>query len=173
MSLVSDRLFAAPAISGARDDVWTALRKAAATRILILDGAMGTQIQGLGFDETHFRGERFLGCECHLQGNNDLLVLTQSKAIEDIHFAYAMAGADILETNTFSGTTIAQADYEMQAVVYELNREGAAVARRAAVRAEEADGRRRFVAGAIGPTNRTASMSPDVNNPGYRAVTFD
>ncbi|WP_062209986.1 methionine synthase [Aureimonas sp. AU12] len=171
MSLVSDRLFASAA--GQRDDVWTALRKATSERILILDGAMGTQIQGLGFGEEHFRGDRFGACECHLQGNNDLLVLTQPKAIEDIHFAYAMAGADILETNTFSGTTIAQADYEMQAVVYELNREGAAVARRAAIRAEAADGRRRFVAGAIGPTNRTASMSPDVNNPGYRAVTFD
>ena len=108
MSLVSDRLFAPSA--GQRDDVWTALRKAAATRILILDGAMGTQIQGLGFGEEHFRGDRFGARECHLQGNNDLLVLTQPRAIEDIHFAYLMAGADIVETNTFSGTTIAQAD---------------------------------------------------------------
>ncbi len=172
MSSTLDTLFAqGPA--KVRDDVWTALRKAAAERILILDGAMGTQIQGLGLQEEHFRGDRFHDCTCHLQGNNDLLVLTQPKAIEDIHFAYLMAGADIVETNTFSGTTIAQADYEMEAVVYELNREGAAVARRAALRAEAADGRRRFVAGAIGPTNRTASISPDVNNPGYRAVTFD
>ncbi|WP_279480809.1 methionine synthase [Aureimonas sp. SK2] len=173
MSSTLDTLFASRSATSARDDVWTALRKAAAERILILDGAMGTQIQGLGLQEEHFRGDRFGDCSCHLQGNNDLLVLTQPKAIEDIHFAYLMAGADIVETNTFSGTTIAQADYEMEAVVYELNREGAAVARRAALRAEAADGRRRFVAGAIGPTNRTASISPDVNNPGFRAVTFD
>ncbi|WP_182086773.1 methionine synthase [Aureimonas sp. ME7] len=172
MSSPSDTLFAARPVLP-REDVWTALRRAASERILILDGAMGTQIQGLGLGEEHFRGERFQGCACHLQGNNDLLVLTQPKAIEDIHFAYLMAGADIVETNTFSGTTIAQADYEMEAVVYELNREGAAVARRAARRAEEADGRRRFVAGAVGPTNRTASISPDVNNPGFRAVSFD
>nr|WP_246160162.1 methionine synthase [Aureimonas fodinaquatilis] len=147
--------------------------QAAAERILVLDGAMGTQIQGMGYQEEHFRGHRFQGCECHLQGNNDLLILTQPQAIEDIHFAYAMAGADIIETNTFSSTTIAQADYEMESVVYELNRDGAALARRACDRAEAADGRRRFVAGAIGPTNRTASMSPDVNNPGFRAITFD
>ena len=150
-----------------------ALRDAANRRILILDGAMGTQIQALGLTETHFRGDRFPSCECHQQGNNDLLTLTQPKAIEGIHFAYAMAGADILETNTFSSTSIAQADYGMQSVVYDLNRDGARLARRAAAKAEKADGRRRFVAGALGPTNRTASLSPDVNNPGYRAVTFD
>ncbi len=150
-----------------------ALRDAAKQRILVLDGAMGTQIQALGLDESHFRGDRFQSCECHQQGNNDLLTLTQPKAIEDIHFAYAMAGADILETNTFSSTSIAQADYAMQDAVYDLNRDGARLARRAAVKAEKADGRRRFVAGALGPTNRTASLSPDVNNPGYRAVTFD
>ena len=108
-----------------------------------------------------------------MQGNNDLLTLTQPRAIEDIHFAYAMAGADILETNTFSSTSIAQADYGMEDLVYELNRDGARLARRAAIKAERADGRRRFVAGALGPTNRTASLSPDVNNPGFRAVTFD
>ncbi len=156
-----------------REDVWKALRTAASQRILILDGAMGTQIQGLGLSEEHFRGDRFRACECHLQGNNDLLVLTQPQAIEDIHFAYLMAGADIVETNTFSGTTIAQADYEMEAVVYELNAEGARLAANACRRAEAADGRRRFVAGAIGPTNRTASISPDVNNPGFRATSFD
>jgi len=154
-------------------DAGSALAEAARGRILILDGAMGTQIQGLGFGEEQFRGERFGGCERHLHGNNDLLTLTQPQAIEDIHFAYAMAGADILETNTFSSTSIAQADYGMEDVVYELNRDGARLARRAAQRAEKIDGRRRFVAGALGPTNRTASMSPDVNNPGYRAVTFD
>ncbi|WP_284727826.1 methionine synthase [Sphingomonas psychrolutea] len=150
-----------------------ALRQAASERILILDGAMGTQIQGLGYDEDAFRGARFLGCACHQQGNNDLLILSQPNAIEDIHFRYAMAGADIIETNTFSSTRIAQADYQMEEAVYDLNRDGAIVARRAAIRAEREDGKRRFVAGAIGPTNRTASISPDVNNPGYRAVSFD
>ena len=120
-----------------------------------------------------FAATAFSRCECHQQGNNDLLTLTQPEAIEDIHFAYAMAGADILETNTFSSTSIAQADYGMQDAVYELNRDGARLARRAAVKAERADGRSRFVAGALGPTNRTASLSPDVNNPGFRAVTFD
>ncbi|MFK3776899.1 methionine synthase [Agrobacterium sp. NPDC089420] len=154
-------------------EIFKALRDAAKERILILDGAMGTQIQGLGFDEDHFRGERFIGCACHQKGNNDLLILTQPDAIEEIHYRYAMAGADILETNTFSSTRIAQADYEMENAVYDLNREGAQVVRRAARRAEREDGRRRFVAGAIGPTNRTASISPDVNNPGYRAVSFD
>src|SRR6202167_1842366 len=149
------------------------LRAAARERILILDGAMGTQVQTLSLDERDFRGERFIACECHLQGNNDLLSLTQPQAIENILFGYAMAGADILETNTFSSTRIAQADYGMQDVVYELNRDGARLARRAAVKAERLDGKPRFVAGALGPTNRTASLSPDVNNPGFRAVTFD
>jgi 5-methyltetrahydrofolate--homocysteine methyltransferase len=156
-----------------RQTALKALREAASDRILVIDGAMGTQIQDLALGESHFRGDRFQSCACHLQGDNDLLTLTQPQAIEDIHFAYAMAGADILETNTFSSTTIAQADYGMQDVVYELNRDGARLARRAALRAEKADGRRRFVAGALGPTNRTASLSPDVNNPGFRAVTFD
>jgi len=162
-------------LGGKRDgaEILKALKQAAQERILILDGAMGTQIQGLGFDEDHFRGDRFIGCACHQKGNNDLLILTQPDAIEDIHFRYAMAGADILETNTFSSTRIAQADYEMEGAVYDLNREGAFIVRRAAQRAEREDGRRRFVAGAIGPTNRTASISPDVNNPGYRAVSFD
>lgn len=149
------------------------LMQAASQRILLLDGAMGTQIQGLHFEEAHFRGERFVGCECALQGNNDLLTLTQPKEIEEIHYRYAMAGADILETNTFSSTSIAQADYGMESMVYELNRDGARLARRAAERAEKSDGKPRFVAGSIGPTNRTASMSPDVNNPGFRAVTFN
>ena len=147
--------------------------KPQASGFSVLDGAMGTQIQGLAFGESHFRGDRFQSCACNLNGDNDLLTLTPPQAIEDIHFAYAMAGADILETNTFSATSIAQADYGMQEVVYELNRDGARLARRAALRAEKADGRRRFVAGALGPTNRTASLSPDVNNPGFRAVTFD
>src|SRR5271167_2657566 len=159
--------------SARREGALTALRSAASQRILLLDGAMGTQIQCLNLDETHFRGDRFHSCERHLQGNNDLLTLTQPQAIEDIHLAYALAGADILETNTFSSTSIAQADYGMQDQVYELNRDGARLARRAAIKAEKADGRRRFVAGALGPTNRTASFSPDVNNPGFRAVSFD
>ena len=155
------------------EETAAALRIAARERILILDGAMGTQIQGLGFDESHFRGQRFIGCECHLQGNNDLLTLTQPDAIEAIHLAYALAGADIIETNTFSSTTIAQADYGMEDAVYDLNRDGARLAKRACLKAERQDGRRRFVAGALGPTNRTASISPDVNNPGFRAVSFD
>jgi len=154
-------------------DASEALRTAAQQRILILDGAMGTQIQGLGLEEPDFRGDRFDACDCHQKGNNDLLTLTQPQAIEDIHYAYAMAGADILETNTFSSTRIAQADYGLQECVYELNRDGARLARRAALKAERADGRRRFVAGALGPTNRTASISPDVHNPSFRAVTFD
>ncbi len=171
MSPVMETLFgsaAAPQTS-ARER----LMEAARDRILVLDGAMGTQIQGLGFNEDHFRGDRFLSCACHQQGNNDLLILTQPAAIEEIHFKYAIAGADIVETNTFSSTTIAQADYGMEDMVYELNRDGARLAKRAVRRAEEIDGKPRFVAGALGPTNRTASISPDVNNPGYRAVTFD
>src|SRR5580692_3627808 len=156
-----------------REDAATGLRRAARERIVIIDGAMGTQIQCLNLGETHFRGERFHSCDRLLQGNNDLLTLTQPQAVEDIHLAYALAGADILETNTFSSTSIAQADYGMEDVVYELNRDGARLARRAAIKAEKADGRRRFIAGALGPTNRTASLSPDVNNPGFRAVGFD
>src|SRR5690348_12794374 len=102
-----------------------ALQTAARERILILDGAMGTQIQGLGFDENHFRGDKFGGCSCHQKGNNDLLILSQPQAIEDIHYRYALAGADILETNTFSSTSIAQADYGMEDMIYDLNRSGA------------------------------------------------
>ncbi|MBC8131002.1 MAG: methionine synthase, partial [Rhizobiaceae bacterium] len=172
MTDITDRLFSAAEIVP-RTNPREALTRAAAERILILDGAMGTQIQGLGLSEDHFRGDRFQGCACHLQGNNDLLILTQPKAIEDIHYAYAIAGADIIETNTFSSTSIAQADYGMEDAVYELNRDGARLVRRACIRAEQEDGKRRFVAGALGPTNRTASISPDVNNPGFRATSFD
>ncbi len=168
-----DQLFGREGANRDGAEILKALQDAARERILILDGAMGTEIQGLGLSEDDFRGERFIGCACHQQGNNDLLILTQPNAIEDIHFRYAMAGADILETNTFSSTRIAQADYEMEGAVYDLNRHGAELVRRAAWRAEREDGKRRFVAGAIGPTNRTASISPDVNNPGYRAVSFD
>ncbi|HLX16450.1 MAG TPA: methionine synthase [Bradyrhizobium sp.] len=151
----------------------TALLAAARERILVLDGAMGTMIQALGYDEAAFRGARFADFHRDVRGNNDLLILTQPKAIEDIHAAYLRAGADIVATNTFSSTAIAQADYEMSDLAYELNREGAKLARAAAQRVSAEDGKPRFVAGAIGPTNRTASISPDVSNPGYRAVTFD
>jgi 5-methyltetrahydrofolate--homocysteine methyltransferase len=151
------------------------LRKLAAERIVILDGAMGTQVQTLGLGEEDFQGDGRYDLKSDLpqKGNNDLLSLTQPKAIEDIHFSFAMAGADIMETNTFSSTTIAQADYGLEHAVHDLNVAGAQVARRAAERAEAEDGRKRYVAGAVGPTNRTASISPDVNDPGYRAVTFN
>ena len=154
-------------------EIERALRQSASERILVLDGAMGTQIQNQKFSEADFRGERFKGWNHDLKGNNDLLVLTQPDAIRDIHLAYFQAGADIVETNTFSSTQIAQADYGMEALAYELNVESAKLARQAAEIAQKADGRRRYVAGAIGPTNRTLSISPDVNNPGFRAVTFD
>ncbi|PZX14797.1 homocysteine S-methyltransferase family protein [Celeribacter halophilus] len=151
------------------------LRKLATERIVILDGAMGTQVQTLGLGEEDFQGDGSYDLKSDLpqKGNNDLLSLTQPKAIEDIHFSFAMAGADIMETNTFSSTTIAQADYGLEHAVHDLNVAGAQVARRAAERAEAEDGRKRYVAGAVGPTNRTASISPDVNDPGYRAVTFN
>ena len=149
------------------------LAAAARQRILLIDGAMGTEIQGLKLNEAQFRGQRFAACRCDQKGNNDLLILSQPEAVEEIHFRYAMAGADILETNTFSSTSIAQADYGLEAEVYDLNRDGARLARRAALRAEREDGRPRFVAGALGPTNRTASLSPDVNRPGFRAISFD
>ncbi|MGH6780435.1 MAG: methionine synthase, partial [Bradyrhizobium sp.] len=150
-----------------------ALLAAARERILVLDGAMGTMIQDLQLDEAAFRGARFEDFHRDLRGNNDLLILTQPQAIEDIHAAYLRAGADIVATNTFSSTAIAQADYDLPDIVYEMNREGARLARAAAHRVSAEDGKPRFVAGAIGPTNRTASISPDVANPGFRAVTFD
>ena len=143
-------------------------------RILIIDGAMGTMIQALGCSEEDFRGEQFLHHGRPLKGCNDLLVLTQPEAIEKIHNAYLEAGADIIETNTFNSNAISLADYALEARAYEINLAGAKVARRAANHcARKTPDRPRFVAGAIGPTNRTASLSPDVNNPGYRAVTFD
>src|SRR5690606_18874219 len=154
-------------------EVRAALTKAAAERILILDGAMGTMIQQLGLAEENFRGERFKDWSKPLKGNNDLLVLTEPQRIEDIHYAYFMAGADIAETNTFSATAVAQADYDCESAVYDINYQGVVVARRAALRAEAEDGRRRFVAGALGPTNKTSSMSTDVTNPGHRSITFD
>ncbi|WP_342360744.1 methionine synthase [Terrarubrum flagellatum] len=154
-------------------DALTTLQAAARERILVLDGAMGTQIQDLKLSEADFRGERFKDWARDLKGNNDLLALTQVDKLRDIHLAYFRAGADIVETNTFSSTSIAQADYGMQELAYELNLESARIAKEAAAIAEKEDGRPRFVAGALGPTNRTASISPDVNNPGFRAVSFD
>src|SRR5829696_9240437 len=150
-----------------------AIREAAKERILVLDGAMGTMIQALRLDEAGYRGARFADWQRDVRGNNDLLILSQPTAIRDIHLAYFLAGADIVETNTFSSTSIAQADYGMEALAYELNVEGAKLAKHAARLAEEKDGKPRFVAGALGPTNRTASISPDVSNPGFRAITFD
>jgi 5-methyltetrahydrofolate--homocysteine methyltransferase len=142
-------------------------------RILVLDGAMGTMIQGYKLEEEDYRGERFADWSHDVKGNNDLLSLTRPDIIKEIHLKYFRAGSDIVETNTFSSTTIAQADYGMEALAYELNFESAKIARQAGNIAELEDNIPRFVAGAIGPTNRTASISPDVNNPGYRAVTFD
>ena len=139
-------------------------------RVLVIDGAMGSMIQQYKLTEKDFRGKRFADWHKDLQGNNDLLSLTQPHIIKTIHKEYLKAGADIIETNTFSDTTIAMADYDMQEFVYELNYESAKIAREVA---DEFTDRPRFVAGSIGPTNRTASMSPDVNDPGYRAVTFD
>ena len=153
---------------------WYMIKDLLQTRILILDGAMGTMLQRYKFTEEDFRGERFKDWEHPLQGNNDLLSLTQPKAIADVHRKYFAAGADIVETNTFSGTTIAMADYHMEELVYELNYESARIAKEVAdeFTAEEPN-KPRFVAGSIGPTNKTASMSPDVNDPGFRAVSFD
>lgn len=143
-------------------------------RILVLDGAMGTMIQRHALDEDDFRGERFKDHTSSLKGNNDLLSLTRPDIIRGIHEAYFEAGADIAETNTFSGTTIAQADYHLEDAVYDLNFQSARIAKEAADKytAQQPD-KPRFVAGSIGPTNRTASISPDVNDPGFRAVTFD
>ncbi len=150
------------------------IHKAIKERILILDGAMGTMLQRYNFSEEDFRGERFKEFPHPLKGNNDLLSLTQPKAIQEVHRQYFEAGADIVETNTFSGTTIGMADYHLEDLVYELNYESARLARKIAdeFTAKNPD-KPRFVAGSIGPTNRTASMSPDVNDPGFRAVTFD
>jgi 5-methyltetrahydrofolate--homocysteine methyltransferase len=169
------------------------LEAALRERILVIDGAMGTMIQRHDLQEADYRGERFrdgydalfaneghahgpgCGCESHDQrGNNDLLTLTRPQIIRDIHAAYLAAGADLVETNTFNSTSISLADYRLQHLVYELNREGAALARAACDAAESADpSQPRFVIGVLGPTSRTASLSPDVNRPGFRAISFD
>ena len=146
------------------------IQEAIKERILVLDGAMGTMLQRNNFSEEDFRGSRFKDFPYPLKGNNDLLSITQPEAVKHVHRLYFEAGADIVETNTFSGTTIGMADYHLEDLVYELNYESAKIAREVA---EEFTDRQRFVAGSIGPTNRTASMSPDVNDPGFRAVTFD
>ncbi len=143
-------------------------------RILILDGGMGTMLQSYKLSETDFRGERFADHPCDVKGNNDLLSLTQPQIIRDIHRAYFEAGADIVETNTFNGTSIAMADYQMEELVYELNKVSAELAREVADEFTKANpDKPRFVTGVLGPTNRTASISPDVNNPGFRNVNFD
>ncbi len=169
------------------------LETALASRILLIDGAMGTMIQRHELQEADYRGERFAqgydalfapnghahgeGCGCESQdqrGNNDLLTLTRPDLIRGIHAEYLAAGADLVETNTFNSTAVSLADYRLQHLVYELNREGAALARAACDEAEARDpSQPRFVIGVLGPTSRTASLSPDVNRPGYRAVTFD
>ena len=160
-----------------------ALLDAATQRILIIDGAMGTMLQSYKLDEGGYRGMRFCdghdahahhGAGCDLKGNNDLLSLTQPDIIKAVHTAYLDAGADLLETNTFNSTTISQADYHLEHLAYELNREGARLARECCDTAEAKNpARPRFVIGVLGPTSRTASISPDVNNPGFRNVTFE
>ena len=153
-------------------DISPQLEAQLAQRILILDGAMGTQIQQHKLDEAAYRGERFADWGQDVKGNNDLLSLSQPDIIRDIHTAYLEAGADVVETNTFNSTSIAQADYGMEEIVYELNKVSAELAREACDKIAT-DDKPRFVAGVLGPTNRTASISPDVNDPGFRNVSFD
>lgn len=157
-----------------RNERIAALKTASQERILVLDGAMGTMVQKHKLTEEDFRGERFKDWERDVKGNNDLLVLTQPQIVREIHDAFLSAGADILETNTFNSTSISQADYGMESLAYELNVEAAKLARAAAdAWTAKTPEKPRFVAGAMGPTNRTASISPDVNNPGFRNVSFD
>ena len=152
----------------------SALNEALRQRILILDGGMGTMIQSFKLEEADFRGERFADWPQDVKGNNDLLILSRPDVIADIERAYLDAGADIIETNTFNSTRVSQADYGMEELAYELNLEGARIARRVCdEKTAETPDRPRFVAGVLGPTNRTCSLSPDVNNPGYRNITFD
>ena len=157
-----------------REERIAALKAEARERILVLDGAMGTEVQALNLSEAEVRGARFADHGQDLKGNHDILNLSAPELVRNIHESYFDAGADIVATNTFNSSSISQADYGTQEYVYEINRTGAQLARaaaRAAMAAE--DGRRCWVAGAIGPTNKTASISPDVEDPGYRAVTFD
>ncbi|MGD9662827.1 MAG: methionine synthase, partial [Porticoccaceae bacterium] len=156
-----------------RDQRLKALQQATRERILVMDGAMGTMIQGYKFSEADFRSQRFSDWPSDLKGNNDLLILTQPDIISDIHRAYLDAGADIIETNTFNSTAVSQLDYGMQDLVAELNLQGAAIARKVADQVAAETGRPRWVAGVLGPTSRTCSLSPDVNDPGARNITFD
>jgi 5-methyltetrahydrofolate--homocysteine methyltransferase len=157
-----------------KKNIRATLEQAASARILIIDGAMGTMIQRHNLDESGYRGERFKDWHRDIKGNNDLLVLTQPKIIQDIHEQYLAAGADIIETNTFNAQKISMADYGMEELSYEINVQAAKLARAAADKYDALTPEKpRFVAGAVGPTNRTASISPDVNNPGYRNVSFD
>jgi 5-methyltetrahydrofolate--homocysteine methyltransferase len=149
------------------------LRAIAADRILVLDGATGTMLQARELDEAAFRGSRFADHRIDLRGNNDLLNVTQPDIVAEVHASYLEAGADIVKANTFNSTRISQSDYGLEDLVPELNRAGAEIARKAAAQAAEKDGEPRFVAGVLGPTSRTASISPDVNDPGYRNVSFD
>jgi len=151
-----------------------ALKQAVEKRILVLDGAMGTMIQRYKLDEAAYRGTRFKDWGQDVKGNNDLLVLSQPDIIREIHDAFLEAGADMIETNTFNSTSISQSDYGLEEIAYELNLEAARLAREVADEwSEKTPDKLRFVAGAVGPTNRTASISPDVNNPGFRNVSFD
>ncbi len=150
------------------------LREAMAQRILIIDGAMGTMVQRYKLEEADYRGERFKDWHIDLKGNNDLLVITKPEVIKAIHLEYLNAGADIIETDTFNAQAISLADYEMQSLSYEMNVAAAKVAREAVNEyLASHPGEQKFVAGAIGPMNKTLSLSPDVNNPGYRGTTFD
>ena len=150
------------------------IKELLAQKILVLDGAMGTMLQRYQFSEEDFQGDRFQNWKIPVKGNNDLLSLSQPQAIAEVHRKYFEAGADIVETNTFSGTTIAMADYKMEHLVDELNYESARIAKEVAQNlTEQNPDKPRFVAGAMGPTNKTASISPDVNNPGFRAISFD
>jgi len=150
------------------------IRSLLSQRVLVLDGAMGTMLQRYQLQEEDFRGKRFADHPVDLRGNNDILSLTQPTIVREIHEAYLEAGADIIETNTFNATSISQSDYSTEEYVYEINKVSAEIAVAAASEITAHDpSRPRFVAGAIGPTNRTASLSPDVNNPGFRAISFD
>ena len=144
-----------------------------AKRILVLDGAMGTMIQGYKLEEADYRGDRFRDHGIDVKGNNELISLVQKDILRDIHLEYYRSGCDIAETNTFGATVVAQGDYEMESLAYEMNVESAKIAREAAALAEAEDGKIRFVSGVLGPTNRTASISPDVNDPAFRNVTYD
>ncbi|HYO76611.1 MAG TPA: homocysteine S-methyltransferase family protein, partial [Thermoanaerobaculia bacterium] len=156
----------------AQNDRTAELRELLAQRILVLDGAMGTQIQSYGLDESAFRGERFANHPRDLKGASDVLAITRPAVLHEVHRKYLAAGADIIETNTFNAQAISFADYDLQPYVYEINKAAAEICRKAADEYSTPE-KPRFVAGAMGPTNRTASLSPDVNRPGFRGVTFD